>query len=210
MVGSEKLYEKLLSIYPSAGPELNFSNDFQLLIAVILSAQTTDKRVNIVTEDLFKKYVGATAFANADPDILAEDIRSIGLAKTKASNIIKTCQILIDKHSGLVPSEKKALLLLPGVGEKTANVVLSVAFEIPAIAIDTHVFRVSNRLGLINTKNIKQAQKQIEIAINPKYWNKMHHLLIWHGRRICHAKRPECFKCILRDECVFIQKPMEE
>jgi len=210
MVDATELYYKLLDIYPNAGPELNFSNDLQLLIAVMLSAQTTDKRVNLVTGYLFKKYESADAFANADPDELTEEIRSLGLAKTKANNLIKACQLLRDQHRGKVPANKESLLSLPGVGEKTANVVLSIAFNIPAIAIDTHVFRVSNRLGIINTKNIKQAQEQIENIIPIKYWNKIHHLLIWHGRRICHAKKPDCNNCLLQQNCLFFRKTKEK
>jgi len=195
--------EKLKEKYPKAKCELNFNNTFQLLIATILSAQTTDKKVNEVTEDLFKKYKTPEDFLTLTQSELEEKIKKIGLYRNKAKNILDMCRILVEKFNGEVPNNMDDLISLPGVGRKTANVVLSNGFGIPAIAVDTHVFRVANRIGLANSDNVLETEKQL-MSILPKYmWSLAHHLLIWHGRRICEARKPKCEICPLTSECYF-------
>jgi len=195
--------EKLKEKYPKAKCELNFNNTFQLLIATILSAQTTDKKVNEVTEDLFKKYKTPEDFLTLTQSELEEKIKKIGLYRNKAKNILDMCRILVEKFNGEVPNNMDDLISLPGVGRKTANVVLSNGFGIPAIAVDTHVFRVANRIGLANSDNVLETEKQL-MSILPKYmWSLAHQLLIWHGRRICEARKPKCEICPLTSECYF-------
>lgn len=202
----KKVYDTLKKMYPDAGPELIFADNLQLLIAVILSAQTTDKRVNAVTGDLFQKYKTVNDFAEAECSDLEKYIKSIGLASAKSRNIVACCKKIRDDFNGDIPREKSELLHLPGVGEKTANVVINVAFGKPALAIDTHVLRLSNRLGMINTKNLRLAQTQLESIVPMEKWGEMHHLLIWHGRRICHARNPACDNCGLYALCPFEKK----
>lgn len=181
----------LFDYFPDAGPELNYSNEFELLVAVMLSAQTTDARVNIVTEDLFKKYKGPQDFAMADLKDIENDIKTIGIYRNKAKNLKATSQILIEKYNGMVPGNRKDLEALPGVGRKTANVVLSIAFNQPAIAVDTHVHRTSNRIGLVDTDNVLDTEKELMKLIPKEKWTKAHHVLIFYGRRISTARNPK-------------------
>nr|WP_276938186.1 endonuclease III [Helcococcus sueciensis] len=182
----------LYEYFPDAGPELNYNNEFELLCAVMLSAQTTDVRVNIVTEELFKKFKTPYDYLDADIKDIEELIKSIGLYKNKAKNLKNTAEILVEKFDGKVPNTREELESLPGVGRKTANVVLSVAFGIPAIAVDTHVHRTANRIGLVRSKNVWETEQQLMELIPKEDWFKAHHVLILYGRRISKARNPDC------------------
>lgn len=183
---------------------LEFGNPFQLLIATILSAQTTDVQVNKVTPALFAKFADAASLAALDPEQLEPYIRSIGFFRTKARNIVLACRALQQQYGGQVPDTLEQLIKLPGVGRKTANVVLSNAFGQDAIAVDTHVFRVSNRLGLARAKNVADTEVQLQTNIPQEKWSRAHHWLIWHGRRVCDARKPACDTCALRGCCDYI------
>lgn len=198
-----KIIEILKEVYPDAKTALNFSNPFELLIATILSAQCTDKRVNEVTGRLFEKYKKPADYLNIDQKELEEEIRSCGFYHNKARNILETCRILQEKFSGEVPKDMEELLKLPGVGRKTANVVLSNAFGVPAIGVDTHVFRVSRRLGLSEGKNPEQVEKDLMNILPVDMWSLSHHLLIFHGRNICHSRKPRCSICPVNYLCSY-------
>jgi endonuclease III len=201
-----QLYQKLARSLPEAKSELIFNNHFELLIAVILSAQSTDKTVNKVTPTLFSLCPTPAEFITLGQTQLAKIIKPIGLAATKSKNIIITCQILLDKHQGTVPSTRKLLEELPGVGRKTANVVLNEGFNQPTIAVDTHVFRVSNRTGLAPGKSVLATELKL-LEVTPKKWLLMaHHFLILHGRYICTAKNFNCQKCVIKKECEYPDK----
>jgi len=195
------ILDVLAGIYPDAHCELNFANPFQLLIATILSAQATDKKVNLVTARLFAKYQTPQDFLTLTQTELEMEIKEIGLYRNKAKNILATCQDLVEKHHGEVPRDIPTLTTLPGVGRKTANVVAANAFGIPALAVDTHAFRVANRLGLAQADKVEQAEEQLTALIPRELWIKAHHWLIWHGRRICDARRPKCQECPLASHC---------
>ena len=193
----------LEEMYPDARCELNYETPFQLLVATILSAQTTDKKVNKVTETLFKDYPSLVDFLTISNDELEERIKEIGLYRNKSKNIILMCNQLIQKFNGEVPNTMEELITLAGVGRKTANVVLSNAFNVPSIAVDTHVFRVSNRLGLASSDNVLEVEMQLRKEIVKSRWSKTHHLLIFHGRYCCTAQRPKCAECRLKEYCVY-------
>ena len=197
----EKQLEILEETYRGAKPELHFSNPFELLIAVILSAQCTDKRVNITTARLFKKAATPAAIVALGISGLEEEIKDCGLFRNKAKNIMATCRTLVEEFGGEVPSDYDTLLKLPGVGRKTANVVTSVAFGRPAIAVDTHVFRIANRLKLAVGETPLSVEKGLMKAIPREKWSAAHHWLIYHGRRVCKANRPLCGECPLADVC---------
>lgn len=197
----EKQLEILEETYRGAKPELHFSNPFELLIAVILSAQCTDKRVNITTARLFKKAATPAAIVALGISGLEEEIKDCGLFRNKAKNIMATCRTLVEEFGGEVPSDYDTLLKLPGVGRKTANVVTSVAFGRPAIAVDTHVFRIANRLKLAVGDTPLAVEKGLMKAIPREKWSAAHHWLIYHGRRVCKANRPLCGECPLADVC---------
>ncbi len=204
MLSEEKRAEALKILertYPNARPQLLYTNPFELLVATILSAQCTDKRVNICTRELFAKFHGPADFAALAPEELEPYIKSCGLYQTKAKNIVAACKILMERHGGEVPADMQALTALPGVGRKTANVVLSNAFGIPAIAVDTHVFRVSNRIGLAQAKDVLQTEKQLMQNIPRDKWSDAHHWLIFHGRQVCAARNPKCEQCTLKGVC---------
>lgn len=187
--------------YRGAKPELVFSNAFELLIAVILSAQCTDKRVNVTTARLFQKAATPEAILEMGLAQLEEEIRDCGLFRNKAKNILAACRILCEKFGGQVPDSFTDLESLPGVGRKTANVVMSVAFHHPAIAVDTHVFRISNRLKLAVGTTPLEVEKELQRVIPREKWSDAHHWLIWHGRKICKARKPLCGTCPLADVC---------
>ena len=197
----EKQLEILEETYRGAKPELHFSNPFELLIAVILSAQCTDKRVNITTARLFKKAATPAAIVALGGSGLEEEIKDCGLFRNKAKNIMATCRMLVEEFGGEVPSDYGTLLKLPGVGRKTANVVTSVAFGRPAIAVDTHVFRIANRLKLAVGETPLAVEKGLMKVIPREKWSAAHHWLIYHGRRVCKANRPLCGECPLADVC---------
>jgi endonuclease-3 len=192
---------KLGQLYPKAATALNYINPFQLLIATILAAQCTDKRVNKVTEKLFKKYKGPEDFAIADRRELEQDIRECGLFRNKSKNIIATSKLLLEKHGGQVPSNFDELINLPGVGRKTANVILANAFGIPAFAVDTHVYRLAHRLGFSQNKDVIAVEKDLNKKIPKSLWTKAHHWLIHHGRSVCRAQKPLCNICSLNEDC---------
>lgn len=189
--------------YPNAKAQLNFSNEFELLIATILSAQCTDVRVNKTTDVLFKELKTPRDYVNLGEEKLAEKIKSCGLANNKSKNIINACIMLEENYDGKVPDSFDELIKLPGVGRKTANVVLSNAFDIPAIAVDTHVFRVSNRIGLSNSSTVEGTEKDLMGIIPKERWSKAHHLLIFHGRNICKARNPSCYECPINSKCLY-------
>ena len=194
--------ERLRSTYPEAHCELRFSNPLELLITTILSAQCTDKQVNIVTEDLFQKYRSASDYAQADPETLAQDVRRIGLFRNKARNIQSCCRVLVEQHGGQVPQSMEALVALDGVGRKTANVVLGNAFGIQSgIVVDTHVARLSQRLRLSAHTQPEKIEQDLMQWVVPTDWTLFSHWLIWHGRRRCGARSPECNACEIRDLC---------
>lgn len=199
----EIVMNKLEELYPTAGPELNFSNSFELLIATILSAQCTDVRVNKVTEKLFKEVKTPSEFLNLSKEELSDYIHSCGFFNSKSKNILETCRILVNEYNSEVPSDMESLTKLPGVGRKTANVVMSCAFNIPAIAVDTHVFRVTNRIGIINEQDVLKSELALMKTLKKDIWSKAHHLFIFHGRRLCKARKPNCEKCIVNSECIY-------
>ena len=200
------LYQKLNLQIPSPKTELLYNNNFQLLISVILTAQTTDKIVNLVTPILFSQYPDPKSIIQGGEKKIAYLIRKIGLAPTKAKHIIRTCKVLLEKHEGKIPDSREDLEKLPGVGRKTANVVLNEAFGLPTIAVDTHVFRVAKRTGLANGKTVLDVEKQL-LNITPKKWKQnAHHYLILHGRYICKAKNFNCSLCVIIKECEYLYK----
>ena len=197
----EAVLEILAQCYGDTASALVFANPFQLLIAVMLAAQTNDQQVNKVTGKLFAAYPDAAHLALAEPEEIEPYISTCGLYKNKAKNIVATCRMLVADYGGEVPADKAQLLRLPGVGGKTANVVLSVGFGIPALAVDTHVFRVANRLGLAQGKTPEAVEEQLTAWIPQEKWSAAHHWLIWHGRRICTARHPKCDQCPLAALC---------
>jgi endonuclease-3 len=201
MNNNQAILKQLKATYPEAKAALTFKNSFELLIATILSAQCTDVRVNKVTEVLFQACPTPGAMVKLTQEQLSAYIKSCGLYKMKSKNILATCQIIIEGYHGEVPANREQLEQLPGVGRKTASVVLSNAFGIPAIAVDTHVFRVSNRLGLAQAKNVDKTEKQLMEIIPKKDWSDAHHWLIYHGRQVCHARNPACNECSLNRYC---------
>ncbi len=198
----EKIIRGLQLAYPDAHCELNYSNPLELLVATILSAQCTDKQVNIVTAELFKKYRTAADYAQADPAQFAEDIRRIGLYRNKAKNIQAACRQLVEHHGGEVPRTMEALIQLPGVGRKTANVVLGNAFGINVgVVVDTHVARLCERLGLTKETNPEKIEQALIKLVPQKDWTLFSHWLIWHGRRRCGARSPDCSHCEIATLC---------
>lgn len=197
------ILDELKAMYPDAKCELNYETPFQLLVATILSAQTTDKKVNEVTETLFKEYPDVDTFLTLSINELEERIKQIGLYRSKAKNLLIMCNQLKSNFNGEVPSTMEELVTLAGAGRKTANVVLSNAFGVPSIAVDTHVFRVSNRLGLADSENVLEVEKQLQKELPKREWSLAHHLLIFHGRRRCIARNPKCSECPLTNRCLY-------
>ena len=196
-----RLFKKLSDCIPNPETELCYRNNFELLIAVILSAQATDLSVNKVTPELFSAFPTPEEIYAAGPEKVFAYIRSIGLAPTKSKNITATCGQLIKLHKGEVPDKMEDLEALPGVGRKTANVILNTAFGLPVIGVDTHIFRVSNRTGLARGKTVKKVEQKLMTAV-PSRWKKdAHHLLILHGRYVCMARKPDCEHCVISQEC---------
>ncbi|NRR05554.1 endonuclease III [Brevibacillus sp. RS1.1] len=199
------ILDNLQQLYPDAHCELNYTTPFELLIATILSAQCTDKRVNEITAPMFQQLNQPEHYLHLTQEEMEEHIKGLGLYKNKSKNILETCRILYEKYNSEVPQTHAELEALPGVGRKTANVVLSNAFGIPAIAVDTHVFRVGNRLGLANSDNVDEVERQLMKRIPKEKWTDAHHWLIWHGRRICSSRNPQCSSCTLQSKCKFAQ-----
>ncbi len=200
---TQKIVRDLETMHPNAECELVFSSPFELLVAVILSAQCTDKRVNVVTKELFKTANTPEAIVAMDTVTLENAIKSCGFYHDKARNVKGAAQAILDRFGGVTPSSREELETLPGVGRKTANVVYAVAFGGDAFAVDTHVFRLSHRLGLSNGKDPMAVEKDLCAAFPQKSWAHVHHLLIHHGRYVCRAKNPSCAECLLKDRCEF-------
>ena len=198
----KRILDKLEEMYPEAKAELVFSNPYEMLVATMLSAQCTDKQVNKVTPAVFERWPDANAMAEARVEELFPMVKSCGF-KSKAGNIIAACRIIKEQHGGQVPDTMEALTALPGVGRKTANVVMFNAFGIPAFAVDTHVFRVSNRLGLCKADTVEETERQMTKLIPKENWGRAHHWLIWHGRKLCKAQRPLCEECELSELCKY-------
>jgi endonuclease III len=198
---AEQILDLLAEEYPRAGIELHHGDPLQLMVSVILSAQCTDKRVNQTTPELFVRYPDVTAFAGADEDDLEARVHSCGLGRSKARSIIGSCRALIERHDGQVPSTREELMALPGVGRKSANVILSNAFGVPAFAVDTHVGRLARRLGLTKAKSPDAVERDVTAQIPEQRWTLAHHQLIWHGRRCCHARKPQCDRCPVAHLC---------
>jgi endonuclease-3 len=199
---TQDILRQLKTAYPGARCELNYSNPLQLLVATILSAQCTDKRVNLVAQTLFQKYRTARDFAQAPAGVLEEDIRSTGFYRNKAKSIRAACRTLEDKHGGEVPRDMAELVALDGVGRKTANVVLGNAFGLAqGIVVDTHVARLVGRLGLSRNTAPEKIEADLQKLVPPAEWTLASHLLIWHGRRRCGARRPDCAGCEVRSLC---------
>ena len=197
----QQIFSRLRRANPKPGTELNFTNPFELLIAVMLSAQATDISVNKATQDLYAVANTPKAIYRLGFDGLKPYIKHIGLYNNKAKHIIQTCKLLIDQHLGQVPKQRKALQALPGVGRKTANVVLNTAFKQPVIAVDTHIFRVANRTGIAPGKTVLEVEKKLQQAIATPFLLNAHHWLILHGRYVCTARKPHCTTCLINDLC---------
>lgn len=196
-----KSLEILEEMHPEAACALEHRDPFELIVAVVLSAQTTDVSVNKVTPELFRRFPDAASLAKADPDEVMEIIRTIGLYRNKSRNIVRLADKLVSDYDGQVPHDFNTLVSLPGVGRKTANVVLAEGFGVPRIAVDTHVFRVSNRIGLTDEKDVDATEESLMKRIPENCWIKAHHMLIFHGRKICSARKPACSECGLNEIC---------
>ncbi|MNQ36810.1 Endonuclease III [compost metagenome] len=201
-----EIFARLQAANPNPTTELEYDTPFQLLIAVLLSAQATDKSVNIATRKFFPQYGTPEALLALGEEGLSDFIKTIGLYRTKAKNTIATCRILLEHHGGQVPQTREALESLPGVGRKTANVVLNTAFGQPTMAVDTHIFRVSNRTGIAPGKNVLEVEDKLVKFVPREYIQDAHHWLILHGRYICVARTPKCPQCGISDLCEFKQK----
>lgn len=201
-----EILAELRRLYPDAGPELHFTNPFETLVATMLSAQCTDKRVNLVTQKLFARYKCPKDLAAITPEELEPQIRECGLYHNKARNIVAACRMICEKFGGEVPGDWDALNSLPGVGRKTANVVLNTAFGQPTMAVDTHIFRVSNRTGLAPGKNVLEVELKLEKFVPREYMQDAHHWLILQGRYVCVARKPKCPQCGISDLCEYKDK----
>ncbi len=201
-----KIYERLAAGNPDPTTELNFGSPFELLVAVVLSAQATDVGVNKATDKLFKIANTPETILALGEDGLKEYIKTIGLFNSKAKNIHRTCAILVEEHGGVVPEDREALEALPGVGRKTANVILNTAFGQPTIAVDTHIFRVSNRTGLAPGKNVDVVEQKLLKFTPEEFKHNAHHWLILHGRYVCKARKPSCPACVIADLCEYKDK----
>ena len=198
---STEILQELERLYPNVGSMLRFTTPFELLVATILSAQSTDKQVNRITANLFRKHNQPEDFAAMEPEELEKYIKGCGLFRNKSKHIIEASKVLVERYDSQVPQDLDTLVTLPGVGRKTANVVLSNAFGQDAIAVDTHVFRVANRLGLANSKTPLGTEKDLQRNIPRHLWSKAHHWLITHGRQVCSARSPACLECTLSPWC---------
>ncbi|MCI0655011.1 MAG: endonuclease III [Methylococcaceae bacterium] len=202
------IFDRLAQAIPNPGTELVYSSPFELLVAVVLSAQATDKGVNKATGELFPVANTAEKMLALGEDGLKNYIKTIGLFNSKARNIIGLCRILLERHQGQVPDRRESLEALPGVGRKTANVILNTAFGHSTIAVDTHIFRVCNRIGLARGKNVIEVERKLEKWVPPMYRKDAHHLMILHGRYTCMARKPRCASCTIEDLCEFKDKSL--
>lgn len=200
------ILKRLAEHYPEAKTGLKYDNPFQLFVATVLSAQTTDEQVNRITAELFKAVPSIFELSRMKASELEPFVRRCGLYRHKSRYLIEAAKIIVDRYGGRIPDQREELIKLPGVGRKTANIIISSAYGQPAIAVDTHVFRVSKRLGLADGKNVEQVEKQLEQAIPIAEWSDSHHRLITHGRRLCQARSPRCGSCFLEDLCVYARE----
>jgi endonuclease-3 len=200
------IFERLRAANPNPTTELEYTTPFELLIAVVLSAQATDKSVNLATRTLFKVANTPAAIVALGEEGLIPYIQTIGLYRTKAKNIVGLCRMLLDEHGGAVPATREALEKLPGVGRKTANVILNTAFGQPTIAVDTHIFRVANRTGLAPGKTVAEVERKLEKFVPEEFKKDAHHWLILHGRYVCKARKPDCWRCTIAEWCEYRQK----
>jgi endonuclease-3 len=201
-----RIFERLRSANPHPTTELAHRTPFELLVSVVLSAQATDKSVNLATERLYRVADTPQAMLALGMEGLIGHIRTIGLYRSKAKHILETCRLLVERHGAKVPESREALEALPGVGRKTANVILNTAFGHPTIAVDTHIFRVANRTGLAPGKDVREVEERLLKFVPEEFRKDAHHWLILHGRYVCKARKPECPACIIRDLCEFKQK----
>ena len=206
---NKEIFEYLKGLFPEGQCELNFKNNYELLVAVILSAQCTDKRVNLTTLALFQKYPTVFDMANAKREELEELIKPCGFFRNKAKNIIGACRAIAEKHGGQVPSNYADLLNLAGVGRKTANVITSVGFGGDAIAVDTHVFRVSKRLGLSKAGTPERVEQDLMKQFDKNLWSELHFLMVLFGRYVCKAQKPQCQNCELKDKCLYFKNLLQ-
>jgi endonuclease-3 len=202
---TREILDKLETQHPNADTELHHTNAFELLVATILSAQSTDQRVNLVTPALFARYPNARALANATPEVLEPQIHSTGFFRAKSKALIGMAQALVEKHGGEVPASMAALVELPGVGRKTANVVLGHALGVPGLPVDRHVLRVANRIGIAESDDPQVVEEQLGVAMPRRRWTRTSDILILHGRRICRPK-PLCDQCAVREECDYYER----
>lgn len=205
----EAILKILEDTYSGTKTALNYNSPFELLIAVILSAQCTDERVNKITARLFPKFDTPEKMGALSQEEMEEQIRDCGLYHAKAKNILATCHILVQEFDSKIPDNITTLMKLPGVGKKTANVVASIIYNVPAIAVDTHVFRVSHRLGLAKGADPLATEKELQKIIPMEKWSDAHHWFIWHGRKICKARKPLCTECAVLAECPYKEKNMD-
>lgn len=205
-----EIFTRLRAANPAPRTELKFNSPFELLVAVVLSAQATDKSVNLATEKLFQRANTPATLLKLGLAGLEQHIKSIGLFRTKARNILATCQLLLAQHSGDVPQTREALEALPGVGRKTANVILNTAFGQPTIAVDTHIFRISNRTGIAPGKNVTEVENKLLKFVPDEFRHDAHHWLILHGRYVCMARKPKCPECLINDLCEYSHKSKDE
>lgn len=201
-----EVFTRLRAANPSPRSELEFSSPFELLIAVILSAQATDRSVNLATRQLFREADTPQAFLDLGQEGLERHIRRIGLYRTKAKNILAACALLVEHHGGEMPRTREELERLPGVGRKTANVILNTAFGEPTIAVDTHIFRVANRTGLAPGRNVSAVEEKLLKVVPEEFRRHAHHWLILHGRYVCRARKPDCARCVIHDLCEYRDK----
>jgi len=205
-----EIFNRLRAANPAPRSELEFSSPFELLIAVVLSAQATDKSVNLATKALFREANTPRAFLQLGQEGLARHIKRIGLYRTKAKNILAACKLLVEHHGGEVPRTREALERLPGVGRKTAGVILNTAFGEPTIAVDTHIFRIANRTGLATGKDVLAVERKLLKLVPDEFKQDAHHWLILHGRYVCKARKPDCPRCVINDLCEYRQKVRDD
>ncbi|MGL5614993.1 MAG: endonuclease III [Sarcina sp.] len=205
-IKTKRILESLKLEYPDAKCELNYETAFQLLVATIMSAQTTDVKVNEITKTLFIDYPDLESFSKITQEELENRIRTIGLYRNKSKNLLMMCKQLKENFNGEVPNTMEGISSLAGAGRKTANVVLSNAFGVPSIAVDTHVFRVANRIGLASSDNVLDTEFQLQKELPKKEWSLTHHLLIFHGRRCCIARKPKCDICVINKDCNYYKE----
>ena len=202
----EAILSKLEATYKDTKTALNYNSPFELLVAVILSAQCTDERVNVITARMFPRLNTPEKMGALTLEEMENEIRDCGLYHAKAKNLLGTCKMLVEKFNSTIPDKIETLMELPGVGQKTANVVASIIYNVPAIAVDTHVFRVSHRLGMAKGADPLATEKELQKIIPMEKWSDAHHWFIWHGRKICKARKPLCKECVLVEECPFKEK----